>query len=594
MLPVGLVTSPRRLVGHVILARPGQGYLKSIMDLALDRYTDPLRLVPAAEAAHDQHRYLCPHPQCQRPVYRAEGEVQSPHFKHFPNSGADDCPYYQFSSWEASPEGLRQKAARRRRQPALLAALSRRGSDLKWKLLLYTPPLEGDQALAEISEPAGVRTLSAEQLSGHGRRLDVRPHEGTYRVTVLDATAHEVARYDIPGLRRGVPNVFRFAEAGGRRLTTGATGERESVVLGAPYLVVTHFEHSLAAAPPDVRVRFLGSDGSGQWTGTFLQLPGKESKPLRSWCEHHLRRPLATPQPELVPVFPPHSQPLADETMEVPVDQKIVLALHAQPGTPAPGRIVIWDASAQNPYQLFLSGTLPAFIALGPLRAGVYEVLVPEEPDLYLELRAVKRPTLAPPEEAVLQAQDAAATGTQTAPLFSQAAEELLRAVRTSRWHLSAIRLPAALPVTLRTREDTMPWQEDERRPLGTNAGAFEAQIAERLGRLLAQSRLELVIDVGAFGHAELRRPARTAPVRSPARLPQRLRTRLRWLLGAAHANGLAVPAGIKLATPVRLTGADRQLVDQLLCKPTWPLTLLPQVHAAFRELNCYTERSLP
>src|SRR5262249_12723942 len=141
------------------------------MDFALDRYTNPPLLVPAERAAHDPHRYLCPHPQCQRPVYRAEGEVQSPHFRHFPNSGADDCPYYHSPSWEARPEGLRQPAARRRRQPALLAALFRRGSDQKWKLLLYIPPLESDQTLAKISEPAGVRTLNAEQLSGHGRRL---------------------------------------------------------------------------------------------------------------------------------------------------------------------------------------------------------------------------------------------------------------------------------------------------------------------------------------------------------------------------------------------------------------------------------------
>jgi hypothetical protein len=565
------------------------------MEFALDRYTEPPLLVPAERATHDRHRYLCPHPLCQLPVYRAEGEVQSSHFRHFPNSGADNCPYFHSSSWEASPERLRREAACRRRQPALLATLIRRRDDVRWKLLLYVPPLEGEQSLARVSETAGVRTLNAEQLSVHGLRLDVRPQERDYLVTVLAAANAQVAHFDIPGLQRSVPDIFRFAETGGRRLATDATGAREPLVLGAPYVLVTHVEHPVPAPPPEVRLRFLGSDGSGQWTGTFVQLPGKESKPLRSWCEHHLRRPLATPQPELVPVFPPHSQPLADETMEVPVGQKIVLALHAQPGTPAPGRIVIWDARAQNPYQLFLSGTLPAFITLGPLRAGVYEVLVPEAPDLYVELRAVKEPTLALPEEAALQVQDATATETQTAPLFSQAAEELLRDVRSNRWHLSAIRLPAAPPVTLRTREDTMPyWREDELRPLGTNAGAFEAQIAERLGRLLAQSLLELVIDVGAFGHAELRRPARTASLRSLSHLPQRLRTRLRWLLGAAHANGPNVPAGVKLATPVRLTGADRQLVEQLLCEPTWPLTLLPQVHAAFRELNCYTEGSLP
>src|SRR5262245_41816690 len=134
------------------------------MEFALDRYTDPPRLVPADQAADDLHRYLCPHPQCQRPVYRAEGEVQSPHFRHFPNSGADDCPYYHFSSWEASPEGLRQEAARRRRQPALLAALIRRGGDVAWKLLLYVPPLDEEQAVARVREPAGVRTLGVQQV----------------------------------------------------------------------------------------------------------------------------------------------------------------------------------------------------------------------------------------------------------------------------------------------------------------------------------------------------------------------------------------------------------------------------------------------
>jgi hypothetical protein len=559
------------------------------MDFALDRYNDPPLLVSAEQAADDQHRYLCPHPQCRRPVYRAEGQIQRPHFKHFRNSGADDCPYFHSSSWEASPEGLRQEAARRRRQPALLAGLTRRGADVGWNLLLYVPPLDGVGAVARISEPAGVRTVGAQQLSPHGRRLAVRAQEGNYSVTILHAAGSVADRFEVAGLRRNVPNLFRFAETGGRRLATDASGAIEPVVLSATYLVVTHWEHPLGTVPPEVRQRFLGTDGSAQWSGTLLQLPGEESEGLRRWCAQHLRRRLTHPQPELTLSYPPHSLPLADETLEVPAGQKVILAVHGEPGAPAPGRIILWDARVQSPYQLFLGSSLPVFITFGPLRAGVYEVLVPEAPDLYLELRAVKLAPPALPEAAALQVQDAAGAALRDAPLFSEPAEELLQSVRAGRQRIAALRLPAGLPLTVRTRDSGVPpWREDELRPHGADLAAYEAEVAATLGHLLARPRVELVLDAGAFGHAELRDRARRESAGSALHLPRQLRVRLLWLLGAAHRAGPAVPARAQIPGRNRLTGPDRQLVEQILSKAAWPVKLLPQVRSAFRELTCH------
>ncbi|MGQ5389980.1 competence protein CoiA family protein [Paenibacillus sp. M.A.Huq-84] len=528
-------------------------------------------------------KYICP--VCRAPVHLRKGYERVSYFAHNSGRALPSCELYTPGNIDASyVQNQQTREPAHRTLNLYLKVIEERATELSWILELGIPEPDINHGRIEISFGwDGRRVVPVNMIKQGGFRLRIRPQIDDYHIEcdgIREGRWRERITQPIGGIDRSQITVFRYSINGGRRIN-----KNSPLYWGRSYIIIWTTGYGPKWWPHSSLMSYKPLRSQGSFHGAFIHLLAENNKHITEWLIEHLSHPVLHPLAELNLIAPLPEALLPDGSYIIPDGKKVLIGITGESGARKWEEVngYHWDSNIKH--TSFGTGIIPSQIELD-LDSGRSDIWLDDEIEDSLQIVVEKKSaSYADIPCVTLLANSVNGLGQVKAFLHSEEAEKLILEAYSGNIQFIEVEIPLHISVNLKWRDSAQDeWRiekfaSDDKDKIGEVCAQFIAALNTLIDRKVSY----LLVDAGPFGRIDHKFEKSTRDLLLSIDSP--MRERAAFLISLSQALKPVSPFNYKLNFDIEMfCEQDQQLINKILGKKYWPISLIPYVRTLLKE----------